>query len=108
MMYSREDTDGYVARLNRAWAEIERVDKEAKAKGTLVGRYIKHQYADGYAVYRIVRENKATVRIEVVTGIGDDWVLPAWGTAATISRKVAEQFIGRQDALDRLFAKKGN
>lgn len=99
-------TTDWLGEMKRNWDALVRDDERAKAEGKLVGRYVDHPYADGHAVYQIVKESARTVRIEVVTGIGDDWVLPAWGRAATISRKLAEELIGRRDALDALFAKK--
>ena len=55
--------------------KVKEADKKAKEKGKLVGRYIDEPYADGAAIYKIIRENKNTVRIKVVVDIGDDWVI---------------------------------
>lgn len=87
------------------WDILDRCDQEAVAAGTLVGRYISHPIADGRAHYQIIRENKRTVRIRVCRGLGDDWVLPAWGEESSISRAVAENFLRRKDGLRRLFNK---
>jgi hypothetical protein len=87
----------------RKQAELDERDQAAKAEGKLVGRYIRHVYADSYAVYEIIRETAKSVRIRVVKGLGDDWVLPAWGDECTISRTKAEQFVRHQDALRRMF-----
>jgi hypothetical protein len=88
------------------WELLTNSDSAAKNNRTLVGRYINHQYADGYAIYLIVKENKTTVRIEVCTGLGDDWVLPAWGAKATINKKDALRFINYRDGIDKLFSRK--
>jgi len=65
-----------VAKMFKKWdekfKEIEQKDKAAKQNNMLVGRYIRMPVADGYAFYEIVRENKQTVRIEHITGLGDD------------------------------------
>jgi len=82
---------------------LQEEDKRAKEEGKLVGRYLEEHYADGYAYYRIVRENKKSVRIEVVTGIGDDWVLPYWGEKSSISKGYAQESLFRRDAMLRLF-----
>ena len=81
-------------------------DATAKAAGELLGRYIQESYADGYAFYEIIKVNKKSVRIQVVTGIGDDWVLPYWGVATSIPIAYAEQNIKRRDGLAALFARK--
>jgi hypothetical protein len=78
-------------------------DIKAKAENTLVGRYISHPFADGSAYYRIIKEGKSTVKIKVCTGIGDDWVLPAWGEICTISKKLALEFIRYREGLDAIF-----
>lgn len=33
-------------------------DREAKRKNTLTGRFIKEAFADGFAIYEIIRTNK--------------------------------------------------
>ena len=61
--------------------KLQKQDKMAKKVGKLVGRYIDEPWADGNAFYVIVKENKTSVRIRVVTGIGDDWIIlqpPNW------------------------------
>ena len=79
-------------------------DKIAKENNQLVGRYIREPFADGYAYYKIVKENKKTVRIKVVTGIGDDWVIPYWGESATVNKDYIIDKIGYQDKLAELFS----
>jgi len=66
------------------------LDKEAEKRGLYVGRYITHPIADGHAVYQIVSETKKKIKVVVVTDIGDDWVIPAWGSTATIDKKYAD------------------
>lgn len=82
------------------------MDAEAKAKGELKGRYISEQYADGYAIYQIVKENKASVLIQVVTEIGDDWVIPYWGESTTIPKEYAVNHVARREAMAELFKRK--
>lgn len=81
---------------------MEAQDKEAKKNGTLVGRFVEHGYADGAAYYVIVRENKKSVRIHVVAGIGDDWVLPAWGIEFTLSKEQAIRIVTYRDSINEL------
>lgn len=71
-------------------AALIKLDEEAERRGLYIGRYITHPIADGRAIYQIVSETKKKIKIVVVTGIGDDWVIPAWGSAATIDKKYAD------------------
>jgi len=95
--------DELVAKWDRNFANLSEADKEAKEKGQLVGRYLAEPYADGRAYYRVVKEGAKTVVIEVVTGIGDDWIIPYWGERAVIKKEYAIQSIARRDALDKIF-----
>jgi len=81
-------------------------DREAKEKGKLVGRYIRHPYADGYAFYQVVKELRASVDIEVCAGLGDDWILPAWGRQCRITKDKALEFITQRDKLEEIFRNK--
>jgi hypothetical protein len=83
--------------------QLEECDKKARDANRMVGRYIQHQFADGYAVYQIIKSYKDTVRIRVCTGLGDDWVLPAWGRECTIDMDTALRFLGWRDSMLELF-----
>jgi hypothetical protein len=82
-----------VREMGEKWEQIVQTDKEAIANNTLVGRYLTHGFADGMAVYQVTKINKKSVRIEVVTGIGDDWILPAWGVKTTLDFDTLGRFI---------------
>jgi hypothetical protein len=97
-----QTTKDIMAEWDAQFERLNSVDKKAVELGVLVGRYIQHQYADGYAYYQIIKENKKTVRIKVVD-IGDGWVLPAWGPEATIPKDYALQNLRRRDNLKKLF-----
>lgn len=79
--------------------KLDKQDEKAKAEGKLVGRIIEEQFADGFAVYEIIKENKNTVRIRVCTGLGDDWEIPYWGTEATIKKDFVLNKFNFQDSL---------
>lgn len=88
---------------------LEKQDAEARKAKTLVGRYISEPHADGHAVYVITKENGLdgkTVCIHVVTGLGDDWQIPYWGTEATIARKYAMDSIRRREVMVDIFVSK--
>jgi hypothetical protein len=100
----KSSTEDFLAMIDANWRRLKEKDAQAKARGTLVGRYIKEPYADGYAVYEITRANPKSVHIKVVRGIGDDWEIPYWGSEATIKRSYAEENIRRREVLERLFS----
>jgi hypothetical protein len=81
-------------------------DQAQKARGEVVGRYITHPYADGHATYEITKVTARTARIRVVTGLGDDWVLPAWGAETSIPLKDAMRFLDQRDRMAELFGRK--
>ena len=80
-------------------------DKKAKAKGEIVGRYIKEPIADGYAYYEIISEGITKVEIKVVRNIGDDWVVPYWGEVARIDKNYVINGLEMEDNLQKLFKK---
>lgn len=95
-----------VDRWNKNFQKLEKQDKEARDKGILVGRFIQESIADGYAYYQIVKENKATVKIQVVTDIGDDWSVPYWGKSTTIPKSYALKSLFLKDKTEALFGGK--
>lgn len=82
-------------------------DLHAKALCQLVGRLIYHPIRDGNAVYQIIKENKRSVIIRVCTGIGDDWVIPAWGEEARIDKEKARDMIASRERVMKLFSQGG-
>lgn len=89
----------------RKWDSLKRQDEEAKKAGTLVGRYIKEPYADGYAVYVITKVLKNSVKAVAQTDLGDGWVIPYWGVNATIGRKYVENSIKQREKRYEIFSK---
>ena len=63
-----DDTEQWLKDIKAKQDLVEQRDREAKEAGTLVGRYISEPYADGYALYEIIRVLKTKVEIEVITG----------------------------------------
>lgn len=89
-------------RWGRNFQKVIDKDQQAKKQGKLVGRFVREPHADNYAYYRIIRENKATVRIKVITDIGDDYRIPYWGEETTIDKEYALKNIGMRDYLAEL------
>ena len=97
------DLDAWLKNHNHNFNQLMKLDWQAKQAGSLIGRVISHPFADGRAYYQVIKATQRSVRIRVCTGLGDDWVLPAWGEESTIQRIIAEEFIQRQDKMDELF-----
>lgn len=79
---------------NRRLSEI---NEDARKKGELLHRVIYIPYADGHAVYQIIKVNKRTVRIKACIEIGDDWIIPYWGKEASVDKQFVEQEIRKVD-----------
>jgi hypothetical protein len=108
MLYAPTSTArDFLQQMDENQRELDRLDREAKAAGRLVGRVIRHSYADGYATYQVIKETARKVTIRVCTGLGDDWELPAWGRQASIDKTTALGFLRRADAFEAMLAKRG-
>lgn len=94
----------FLKRIDLNLANIDVIDKEAKNKGQYLHRFVYEPYADGHAVYQIIKENKKTFRIRVCQGVGDDWVLPYWGNETLVDKDYILSNINRRDFLDELIA----
>lgn len=103
--YARGTFEEQEAQLKANYVQLIACDEAARAKGTMVGRTVKHGFADGYAYYQIVAENTRTYTIVVCKGLGDDWVLPAWGERATVGKSQIDRLLGFEDAMRAAFAK---
>lgn len=87
-------------------ALLDKIDQEAKDKSQLLWRYIQESYADGYAVYQIIKVNKNSVRIRCCSGLGDDWMIPYWGEVTTIDMEYAMGKVQQRDNMADLFGAK--
>lgn len=98
--------DELIQKWERNTQKMKEKDRQSKEKGLLKGRFLNIPYADGYAYYEIIRENKNTVRIRVITDIGDDYVIPYIGEENTVNKGFALQNIGMRDFLEDTAVKK--
>jgi hypothetical protein len=80
-------------------------DKAAAEKGTLLGRYLNIQIADGYAYYEITKVNKKSCRVRVIRNIGDDWVIPYIGEEGSVPMDYVQQVIRRRENHAKLFGR---
>lgn len=83
--------------FDRNHALLEQLDARARAAKSLVGRVVRQQYADGYAYYQVTGTSATRATVEVVGGIGDDWVLSNWGQKASASLKSVAGMVERND-----------
>ncbi len=98
-----EDIAKSLGQSKKNFDDLDAADRKAKAARQIVGRYIREPYADGHAYYLITEDLGDEVRIEVCTGLGDDWVLPSWGEETLIEKNYAKESLRRRDAMDRFF-----
>jgi hypothetical protein len=82
--------------LESQYQKMVEKDQKAKAKGTMVGRYIAELTADSYAFYEIVKVNTKTVRIKHLD-IWDGWTIPYWGKETTIDLAYAVKSLAWRD-----------
>ncbi|WP_121616692.1 hypothetical protein [Virgibacillus halodenitrificans] len=99
------DTQKTLDRWESNFQKVVKTDKQSKEQGKLVGRFIREPFADNYAFYRIIRENNKSVRIKLVTDIGDDYCIPYWGEETTIDKDYALKNIGQRDFWNELVEK---
>ena len=99
-----EPERGWLKNMDKNFNIMIEDDATSKKKNQLVGRYVTQPFADGRSYYRIVKENKKTVRMEVVSDIGDDWVIPYWGQNPTIDKQFAIDCIQSREALEKIFS----
>ncbi len=91
--------------IDENYKQLERIDKIAKSKGELLGRYIDVPVADGKAIYQIMRVNKNTVRIKALGGFGDDYILDSWGCEATVDKEYIISLVKSRDKLNEIFGR---
>lgn len=95
----------FLKQIETNWDRLTKDDALAKAQGTLIGRFFGEPFADGKAIYRITGTNKTKAKIEVVTGLGDDWEIPYWGHEKTIDLAYVQKKIEGRDSLNALFGR---
>lgn len=92
--------------LNREWNIIKEKDEAAKAKGTLIGRFISIPYADSAAYYEVVEVDGVAATVEHIPYC-DAWHHPMVEDCDCILPiKMVESNINRRDAMDEMFGGK--
>ena len=77
--YAYVDTESLVTKMERAYKEMVAADAEAKAEGTIIGRYLEEPAADGKAYYKVIAVDgkNNTLQLEHLD-IYDGWSLPMY------------------------------
>ncbi|HRZ18682.1 MAG TPA: hypothetical protein P5136_01380 [Methanofastidiosum sp.] len=100
--FKKEDGKDWIKVYEENHRYLEELDEKARLEGKLEGRFVTHPFADSQAIYFIIKENKKTVTIQVCEGLGDDWVLPAWGPKTNIPKEYALKNVGARDYWKKL------
>ena len=101
------DSSIWLKQMDDNWNRLVAFDQKMKEEGSLVGRYIAEPYADGKAIYLIVGVTKTKAKIQVVTNLGDDWIIPYWGESTSIDLDYAVRCVKFRDNISAKFSKKG-
>jgi hypothetical protein len=91
--------------MKRQKTLMSEINELARKNCTILGREIKFQMADSYAVYVITKVNKKTVQVNWINWC-DGWVDNRLGRQGTLDTNYAMQQVRREDALQQLFGKK--
>lgn len=105
--YAYVDTESLVDRMERSYNEMAAADAEAKAEGTIIGRYLQEPAADGYAYYQIIAVDgkNNTLQLEHLD-IYDGWSVAMYeGMIDCFPMTYALQNIEHRDGMAAMFAK---
>lgn len=95
----------FIDQMEAEWKIIEDRDAIAKMNNTLIGRYLKYQYADGYAFYEIYAVAKGIVHVSHIPW-GDAWEFPMIEDMdCKVPVPVAQKNLYQRDQLAVLFSK---
>lgn len=103
--FMNKDYNVFISQQEANWNLVVESDKKAKGAKTLEGRYVQLPYADGQAVYIVTRQGERTCTLEVVTGIGDDWVIPYIGKKGSMKTDLVMKNIKGREAMEEIFSK---
>ena len=81
------------------------INELARKNCTILGREIKFQMADSYAVYVVTKVNKNTAQVTWVNWC-DGWVDDRLGRQGNLDINYVMQQVKREDALQQLFGQK--
>ncbi len=96
--------EDFRAEMDRQMAELKANDAAAVEAGTLVGRYIQENIADGCAYYVIVKANSRTVTVKHVDYCDGYRIPMIESMGCKIPIKYARENIGQRDSWAKMFA----
>ena len=105
--YTYNSCESLSDQMEHSYDQMVARDAEAKAEGTIVGRYLKERAADGYAFYEVIAVNgDDSLQIECLD-IYDCWSVPMYESMADcFPRNYAEGNIAARESTEALFNKK--
>jgi len=75
--------------------KVSLVNDAAKKAGKLTGRILQIPIGDGYAYYQVLEKNGDEALVSVITGIGDDWIVPDLGHKSKINLSRVKAYLMR-------------
>lgn len=105
--------DNSKKRYDKAYEDLCRERDLAKSLHVLVGRFFTEPVADGMVIYKVVKENKKTVRIRLQNGEDnvlnpDMYCVPYWGQEATVDKEYVVSKISMREHLDEMFSRRAS
>ena len=103
--FGSKDTNSFDNIMKRQKNLMDELKTLARANSTLLGRTVRFQMADSYALYVVTKVNKNSVRLTWVKYC-DGWQDGRIGYESNIDINYVTQEVKREDALARMFAEK--
>lgn len=98
----KKDVDPVRDKMDANRHTIQGWEDAAKAKGSLIGRFLSEPMGDGYGIYVIIKENAKTVKVQVCRNVGDDWT--PWGEFANLNKANVIAELKMRDKPNNIFA----
>ena len=84
---------------------MDEIEELAIKHNTILGRIVRFQMGDGYAIYIVTKVNKKSARLTWIRYC-DEWVDDRIGYESNVNIDYVKQKLNQSDALKRLFNKK--
>lgn len=87
-------------------AQMEKINVECRAAGSLQFRCFQLQVADGYAYYQVMEVGSRTVKVRHIPGIGDNYKDEMLGDGGTFPLVPIRRLIQAEDAFNDFISKR--
>lgn len=87
--------DEWLGKMKIVEERVSLVNDAAKKAGKLAGRILQIPMGDGYAYYQVLEKNGDDAIVGVITGIGDDWIIPDLGHKSKINLSRVKTYLMR-------------